>query len=100
LEGQNAKLAFFYLKLVLMRRGSASRGGAPPGSGGGGGSVEWPRTGGELELRRRSSGRERSGGSGEAVIRRNGERQAREREESVRERGSSGRERGGSSAAL
>lgn len=77
-----------------MRRGSTSRGGAPPGSGGGGGSVEWPGTGGELELRRRSSGRGRSGGSGEVAIRRNDERQAREREESVRERGSSGREKG------
>jgi hypothetical protein len=44
--------------------------------------TEWPRTGGELGLRRRSSGRDYSSGSGEAVVQRDGEQQAREREES------------------
>jgi hypothetical protein len=68
------------LSLCSRAGGSVSRGGARSDMGGAGGSVEWPGMGGELELRRWSSGRGRSGGSGVATVRRDGERRARERE--------------------
>jgi hypothetical protein len=101
MEGQNAKLAFFYLELVLTRRGVGKQGRGSAGQGRSRGSVEWPGTCGELKLRRRSSGRGCSGGSREAAVQSDGDsEQGRQRGERERERGSSGRERGGSSTGF
>jgi hypothetical protein len=87
MEGQNAKLAFFYLELVLTRRGVGKQGRGSAGQGRSRGSVEWPGTCGELKLRRRSSGRGCSGGSREAAVQSDGDsEQGRQRGERERER--------------
>jgi hypothetical protein len=97
LEGQNAKLAFFYLELVLTHKGVGEQGRGSAGQG--------------KSRRARPSGpgrartvRARTGANGEARLRSSGGRRldatARERE-SVRSEGEcSSRERGGSLAAL